>query len=90
MKAQQHLNDIVGKACTDQVLPKLKSPGSATFMDVVVTPDPAATSTKFSVVGKVRSLNVMGVPLDAGFGCKIVTNSEPGTMNITLQGPYAL
>lgn len=88
--AQGRLRDIIGKACTDRVLPRLKSPGSATFMDVVVTPDPVASSTKFSVVGKVRSLNVMGVPLDAGFGCKIVATAGSDTLDITLQGPYEL
>ena len=86
--AQAKLDGIISKSCTDQVLPRLKSPGSATFMDLQVTTDPKAVDT-YKVVGKVRSLNLMGVPLDSGFGCTIVeTGGDHAT--VTLTGPFPL
>ena len=79
-------NAEISKACTDQVLTRLKSPASAKFPDLKVTPDPAKDST-FTVTGTVRSLNPMGVPLDASVGCTSILDGT--TLRTTWMGPYA-
>lgn len=86
--AQAKQDAIISKSCTDQVLTRLKSPGSATFMDLQVIPK-GTTTVEYQVVGKVRSLNPMGVPLDSGFGCMIVmTGGDHATISLT--GPFEL